>query len=407
MRRDFFNIQSQIKNSFGIWFLTLLLLFIPFYAKADNNETGSPDTLQTFSKFSKDDLKMLGVITPPKNAYIQEEYKGIKLLATPKRSYTKKQLLLLKYFIDRTPSVLIKGGPSAIINTDVELVSRAQASGPYIYFDSSDFSTDGFFSAGSLEGVFRGFVHELVHIYQFRQALKEADLEKAREKFKQSKSQTLWSSVVMKSNLIESFANVTEWELITYKYVDAKNARLKDFKNAKTSDYGRVSIMEDMAETISFVTIGDLTELSKQRIRWTVDLLGYKSLDEALHNTFPYAKPYKLVLMGSGITRFDRSKKAQYKKQYKIIDIAHFVSDRKGKHYQEIVSLLEQGFHQRGWEKILSKELTLKHHIKKHIFEYRGKWRDLYLEVISYEDATGYLTKPEETIITALSGYRM
>jgi len=396
---------SRTKKPWG-WLRALLLLSILAYPTV-MGETDATSTSQTFSKFSENDLEMLGVITPPEDAFIQEEYKGIKLVATPQDKYTAKELALLKYFIDRTPSALMAKGPSAIINAEVGfLPSQAQASGPYVYFDTGSFSTGGFFSAGSLEGVFREFIHELVHVYQFRQALEETDLTKAREKFRRLHSQTHWDYVVMKSSLVETFAAVTEWKLITYEHVDGKSAELEDIMNAKTSKYGRVSIIEDMAETVSLVTIGDLTKLSKERVQWALDLLGYKSPDEALRDTFPYAELYEEVGM-AGSPRFDDSKEASYKQQYPIADITYFVSESEGKNYQKIVSFLERGFQQRGWEMILSKDLVLKNQVKKHIFEYQGRWRDLYVEVISYEDATGYLSKPEKVIITVLSGYKV
>lgn len=357
-----------------------------------------------FPSLTSQDLKMLGVVNLPKNIVIQESYKGIKFFATPSKRYSNEQIILLKFFIDRTPSALLEYGPDAIVNAEAGfLPSMAQASGPFVFFESTAFNTDGFWSAGSLEDVFRGFIHELVHVYQFRKALETIDLEKARTKFKHSRSQTLWDFAVMDTNLIGSFANITEWKLdkgcIT-------TARLTDFKNAKTSNYGRVSIMEDMAETVSLVTIGDLTPLSDQRIQWAINFLGYKSLEAALKDTFPYSKQFELVKMGSSITKFNHDKVQEYKKKYKISDVAHFVSKNDG-HFQEIVSILAQGFSNRGWKNILTKDVTLKHNIKKHIFEYQGKWRDVYIEVISYEDATGYLRKPEKSIITVLSGYKL
>ena len=347
---------------------------------------------------------MLGVVNPPEKALVQAEYKGVKFLAVPDNRYSKDQLALLKYFIDRTPSVLLKYGPSAVVNGKTGfLPSLAQASGPFIYFDSSAFHTGGFWSAGSLEGVFRGFVHEMVHVYQFGKAVEIVNLQKAVEEFRSLKRQTLWEHALMNTDLIDSFTRVTGWELdkghITI-------ARLKNFRAEKTSNYGRVSIVEDMAETVSFVVIGDLAQLSGQRVRWTLNLLGYPSLEKVIQYTFPYSDKFKLVTMGSGVTKFDGSKKAEYNRRYGITDISHFIGKENGQ-FQEIVTVLKQGFSHRGWKNILSKELRLKHDIKKYLLEYQGKWRDVYIEIISYEDAKGYLIKPEKTIITVLSGYRL
>ncbi len=378
----------------GVLLLFLLLLSVATYA----------DEQETFSSFNIEDLKMLGVIHPPEGAFVQEEYKGIKFVASPENRYSEDQLILLKYFVDRVPPVLLKYGPSAVVNGEVGfLPSLAQASGPYIYFDSSAFHTGGFWSAGSLEEVFRGFVHELVHVYQFGKAMEIVDLREAREKFSRVKRQTIWKYAVMRTELVDSFARITGWKLRRGRITTAS---LKNSRAERTSNYGRVSIIEDMAETVSFVVIGNLTQLSERRVGWAMDLLEVPLWKEAMKYTFPYSDRFKLVKMRGGVTKFDHSKKKEYGERYRVIDLAHFIGKEDG-HYEEMVSELKQGFEERGWEKTLSKSLRLEHGVKKSLLEYRGKWRDVYVEVISYEDATGYLTKPEKTIITVLSGYRL
>ncbi len=384
---------------FGPLFFIIFLMLFPLYSYAGK----TVGKVQTYSKFSRNDLKMLGVIAPPKNAFLQDTYKGIKFIATSKKVYSKDQLMLLKYFIDRTPAALLKYAPSAIVNAEAGLLptSMAQASGPYVYFNSRAFHTGGFWSAGSIEGVFRGFVHELVHVLQFRKTVRSMDLAKARKRFKQHKRQTLWHHALMNTDLISSFAKVTGWAL---KKSFITTARLKDFKHEKTSNYGRTSIIEDMAETVSFVVIGDLSPLSRQRVEWAINLLGYPSLEKTLEYTFPYNGELEAARIagGSRITQFDRKKKKAYKKRYFFSDTGHFIS-KAG--YNKVVHLLKEGFRQRKWKIILSKNLLLKHHVKKAVMEYQGKWRDVYLEVISFKEATGYLMKPDDTIITVLSGY--
>jgi len=378
---------------FGIF---LILFSLSSYAVEIDTEA------QTYSKFSKDELKMFGVITPPKDAFLQDSYKGIKFIATPKRVYTKEQLELLKYFIDRTPDTLLKYAPSAIVNAEVGFIpALAKASGPYIYFDSKSFNTSGFWSANSIEGVFRVFIHELVHVLQFRETIKTIDIESARKRFKKYKRQTLWTFALMKTELINSFAKVTGWKLKKGSIVIAK---LKDFKHEKTSKYGRVSIREDMPETVSFVVIGDTSPLSQQRVHWAIDLLGYSSLTKVFEYTFPYnEKLKKSKIIGlPKIAELDKNKQEAFKKRYLFSDIEHFIS-KLG--YDEVVQILNRGFKKRKWKKIISKNIVLKNNIKKSLMEYQGKWRDVYIEVISFEDAAGYLSKPDDTIITVLSGY--
>ncbi|MFP7755292.1 hypothetical protein ACLG6S_11690 [Thermodesulfobacteriota bacterium B35] len=377
--------QPLKKKAIKFVFSILLIMLSP-----PDTHAGKTDTqVRTYSEFSRNDLNMLGVTALPENSFLQDTYKGIKFIATPKKVYSKEQLALLKYFIDRTPYALLKYPPSAIINAEAGFMptSMAQASGPYVYFDSGAFHTGGFWSAGSIEGVFRGFVHELVHVLQFRKTVRSMDLAKARKSFQENMRQTFWNYALMNTDLISSFVKVTGWELnksiIT-------TARLKDFSHEKTSSYGRSSIMEDMAETVSFVAIGDLSPLSRQRVTWAIDLLGYPSLEKTLEYTFPYNGELEATKIagGSRITQFDQKKKQAYEKKYFVSDIGYFVSKSR---YSKVIHLLKEGFRQRKWRNILSKNLQLKHHVKKAVMEYHGKWRDIYLEVISFEEATGYL----------------
>ena len=356
----------------------------------------------TFSRFGRDDLKMLGVIIPPKDVRVQERHKGIRFLSLPTRPYTARQLMLLKYFIDRTPRALLKEGPAAIVNVDRRNmpVTAATASGPYVYFDSSSFRTGGFWRAGSLEGIYRGFVHELVHVLQFREAVKVIDMDRARKEFEKFKRQHLWNVEFLRTDLASSFASVTGWVVKKDKYYAI--ATLKDFQHEQTSNYGKSSLMEDMPETVSLVVIGNLVPLSKERIQWAVNLLGYDSVEKAIMHTFPYNAALEEVRMGDGVTRFDKKKTAAYRKKYFYSDRTHFITDAK---FDETVDRLKKGFSERQWKRISFRKMELKNHVRKASMEYRGKWRDLYVEVISYEAATGYLMKPEKTIVTVLSGY--
>jgi len=367
----------------------------------------------TFSDFSREDLRMLGVVLPPAKAAVQERYKKIRLLATPGSRYSRRHVALLKYFIDRTPSVLRNPGPAAIITYkrgEVRMpvgsspLSLAMASGPYIFFSTGAFNTNGIFSAGSLEGVFRAFEHELVHVLQFQRALSQIDFARARALFRSRNKQVRWDQATFRTPLVQSFAKITGWEIVGNRYY--KYARLRQRETEKTSSYGKASILEDMAETVSLVVVGNLAPLSSARIKWALKLLGLPSVKAALQGTFPYCRLYKPVkLMGTGVTQFDMSRKKAYERKYKVVDLEHFVDDHSGR-FEEIAAFMQKAFLDRGWRRKLSVRRRLRHGVKKHVMEYSGRWRDLYLEIISYDDASGYALKPNGTIITALSGYR-
>ena len=384
--------------------------------KAKHNQAESiknPSYKNSFSSYSLPELKMFGVVLIPRNAYIQDSYRGIKFLASPKSKYTKKQLELLKSFIDRTPPALLEPGPSAIVtygHGEVNLppgtspLSLAMASGPYVFFNSSAFNTKGIFSAGSIEGVFRAFVHELVHVLQFHKAASSIDRKKALDLFNENGLQTIWNNAALKTSLVKSFVDITGWRLKKTPYSTV--ARLDDFKQEKTSSYGKASVLEDMAETVSLVTIGDLTELSNGRINWAVSLLGFPSLKTALYGTFPYSTLYKPVkLHGASVIRFDRSKKRMFRKKYPFVDLEYFVNTQKGS-YPKIIRHMQKAFIQRGWNERYSKTVNLSHGVIKRVMAFDGKWRDIYLEIITYDLAKDYILKPSGTIVTVLSGYK-
>ncbi len=369
---------------------------------------------KSFSEYSIQELKMFGVVMVPQNAYVQDKYRGINFLATPKSKYTKQQLTLLKFFIDRTPAVLLDPGPSAIVTYGSQeirfppgssVLSLAMASGPYVFFDTSTFNTTGIFSAGSIEGIFRAFLHELVHVLQFHRAAASINRKKALARFNNRGIQVLWNQVVLKTSLIKSFVDVTGWSW--KERAHSIMVLLDNFDQEQTSRYGKANILEDMAETVSLVTIGDLTQLSKARIDWAVNLLGFPSLRAALFSTFPYSTLYKPIkLHSASVTKFDTSMKTAFKNKYTFVDLEYFINETK-RSYPKIVRHIQKAFIQRGWNKKFSKTVNLPHGVIKRIMAFDGRWRDVYLEVITYDFARDYILKPSGTIITVLSGYKI
>ncbi len=369
---------------------------------------------QTFSPYSLEELKMFGAVLPPKDAFVQDTYKGIRFLATSKSRYTKRQIALLKWFIDRTPPILLTPGPSAIITygpgeihfpPGSSVISLAMASGPFVFFDSKSFHTNTTFSAGSLEGVFRAFEHELVHVLQFQSVVANIDRHKALYEFRKTDRQVIWNKAALDTRLVRSFMEATGWRMLDGSHSHRRLVR-PDWSREKTSRYGRSNILEDMAETLSYVIIGDFTPLSKKRISWALNLLGYKKSESVLRYTFPYSTLFKQIkLMGDSVARFDKSKIKLFRKRYSFIDLEHFVSDKKGS-FEAIVNRLEEGFKNRGWKKISGKKIRLRQGQIKEIMEFEGQWKDVYVEVITYDFAKGYLLKPVGTIITVLSGLK-
>ncbi len=428
----FVNHYGVTKTSlpFKILFLVFLLSFgtNPLFLLGNNQKECFAGTLEvrpqrinhdesngynkTFSQYSLEELRMFGVVLPPKGAYVQDRYKGIYFLASPRSRFSQKELEILKSFIDRAPCVFLRPGPSAIITwQDGEVrfppgtpkSSIAVASGPYIFFNIHSLETSKKLSfKGSIENNFRAFIHELVHVKEFQQAVKSVNLNTALKRFEESGQQTLWNLAALETDMVRSFMEVTGWR----KEGSYTRVRLQDRKNEKTSLYGKKNVLEDIAETLSFLVLGNTSILSEGRIQWGFRFLGKKDRLQALKNTFPYSDEFKHVkLLTPGITKFNKSKIVQYEKKYWLVDLEHFVSV-KSFSFPVIISYLEREFPKRGWKKKLIKREDMGHGVRKEIMEFKGKWRDLYLEAITYDYSKGYIIKPKGTIITVLNGYK-
>ena len=386
-------------------------LEITFTGNGPATGNGGSNHQETFSPYTLEELRMLGVVMPPKGARVQETYKGIRFLASPSSRYSKRQLKLLKMFIDRTPKPLLSPGPSAIITyrkgevhfpLGTSSLSLALASGPYIFFDTSAFDTRGIFSAGSTEGIFRAFEHELVHVLQFARTTSSMDMEKALSQFRQRGVQKIWNRQALDTELVRSFIKITGWSISPHSHL----VLLRNRRDEKTTLYGKKNVLEDMAETMSLVVVGNTVPLSRRRINWDVSALGFRNLLEAIRDTFPYSPLYMPVkLSGKGVTKFDGSKTALFMKKYPLVDMEYFVN-REQNSFKPILKHLEREFPRRGWRRLYAKNVRLKHGVRKRIMAYKGRWRDIYLEVITYDYATGYTLKPSGTIITVLSGYK-
>jgi len=373
----------------------------------------SNGTSKTFSPFTLEELEMYGVVLPPRNAYIQDCYRGIRFLATPRARFSEMDLKILKLFIDRSPIVFLRPGPAAIINWqdgEIQLPFGmpkhfiAIASGPYIFFDAHSLAVRGNMAMDSVENNYRAFIHELIHVLQFQEVVKSVNEPDAISLFRDHGEQTLWNLAALDTDLVKSFVGVTGWRVKNLG--GCERISLEDKRTEKTTAYGKKGVLEDVAETISFIVIGDTSDLSKSRVKWALKILGYKDERAALMYTFPYSSMFKQVrLLSPGITKFDSRHIIDFKKRYWLVDLEHFVSE-KAYSFPKIVSFLKREFSRRGWLKEFSHQRILKHGIRKQIMKYRGKWRDVYLEAITYDYSKDYLLKPAGTVITVLSGYK-
>lgn len=364
----------------------------------------------TLSIFSKDELRKIGVIALPEGFQVQEEYKGIKVVSSPKKSYDKTQLGLLHYFIDRTPQKLLSPGPSAIViyNKDEiqtgglgpPLSTVAFASGRYIFFNEHSF-TGGLFGGltadNSIDTAFYAFEHELMHIAQFNINLGLIASKIDSTPLEQSMP---WTQIVLSSELIENFAKVAGWEKDTS---DAeKGYRLTNKESEKTTEYGKSAIYEDMAESIAGVILAWDHEFSDSRRDWALNFLK-ESPENLKKSKFPFSTNFQLVQ--TTFPRYDYSKKEEYKAKYPLVDEQVFYQENANT-LESIKMYLAQELLLRGWQGSFSKEVK-DDGVEIYKGNFVGNGRDMYIELRTYDNATGYSQKPSGTQIVAISGYSL
>ncbi len=102
-----------------------------------------------------------------------------------------------------------------------------------IFFSTGAFRRRGVFSAGSPEGVFRAFEHELVHVLQSQGAVSRIDFTRARALFRSENRQVRWDQAALGTPLLQSFATITGWQISENRYL--RHARLRQRKTEKTA----------------------------------------------------------------------------------------------------------------------------------------------------------------------------
>lgn len=367
-----------------------------------NNNNIYPDTLTFLSKAEIDNL---GIIRLPPNFNIIDEYKNIKFVSTPKYSFEDYHIKLIKYFLDLTPNKLLEYGPSAIImlnreeipeNVDLHDDMVAFASGPYIFFHDKTFNPENPLADNSVDSWFFTFIHELMHTVQFNIALKEF-----RKLNNNQKRYISWLDIVKNSTFIKDFANYVGWD-ISYER-DGYKYKLRD-SNAKTTEYGKTLVFEDMVESVAVVvTDQNINILSDERINWVYTFLNITDKsDLSVHRSpiFNYATP---VIMSN--LEYDFNKELDLKNAYKYVDKQIFITNDIYKSGINKLSIeLTNDLKNRYWNgKFVSSQDIF--NVKKYKGFFDGLYRDMYIEITSYENAWGYENVPDGIIILILSGY--
>lgn len=357
----------------------------------------------TLSKFSNEEIDRLGILDIPIGFSVQYEYKGIKFVRTPKKSFTYQQIGLLKYFIDITPTKLLNPGPAAIITFDKGEISPrhnlsddtiAFASGMYMFFN--DISFNSIKNDHFVDNAFATFIHELMHISQFHYVFEELGYEKALELVE--KNGYSWVDLVSYSKLTKNFADATEWE-----YDPQIGYFLNSDENVLTTDYGKTSIYEDMADTVAAVVTTRFDLVSESRIIWTLNYLQENSVGIKLKKLPVYPNSKLVNLEGAN---FIDSIKQEYSRKYDYVSVSTFYYDKE-KSINEVVSFFETEFDDRSWTVVKPIYKTNTNSVITYEGEFSTGVRNSYIRIYTYDYVgSGYNISLNGTVVVLICGFK-
>ncbi len=212
------------------------------------------------------------IVISDESIFTQTEiYKGIPIKWTKGQPIPPDRLAWIKAAIDVLPEFFIKDHPVvsfiSATNNELGLTSAANggavayASGLNIFFTNRILKDSILGSATKKDMIFTLF-HEYVHIVQHYEVLQTFS-----EEYLSIPGNLI---VVMKiSPFNKDFAKTAGWEFQYDEYGDSSYAILKtDPESQKTTDYGKTSYIEDLADTIASIMACDTAKISATRIKW-------------------------------------------------------------------------------------------------------------------------------------------
>lgn len=372
----------------------------------DNDEATNSSKLEiveeTLSPFTKEDLELLGVYNLPSNYSIQHEYKEVIFTQTTNISYTEEQINILEAIIDRAPSRLVENGPIVFVISTREDLSMgyalgvAHASGPYIFIDEDTFDLGGSWYDNSIDQIYNSIYHELMHVAQFKELYKDISPE---ELMVDVGASDLWTSMTLRTELFDSFAEITGWEKVEYDYTDHIRYTIKDRKAEKTTAYGRGKIEEDMADTVAGVYIGKGNLFSDERVKWAEEFLGL-TYEEMIIGSLPYMTELEVTKISSLPSQFSNDTKKSSQGQGKYVDVL-FLSSEKDTDLKivDVLNYYEEQMELRGWEEMERRTNEFDNSIIRYSYIFHYDNTVVTLEFLNYSEADGYLIRPPDVLV--------
>lgn len=212
------------------------------------------------------------IIISDESIFTQTEvYKGIPIKWTKGQPIPPDRLAWIKEAIDVLPDFFIKDHPVISFisagNSELGLTSAAgsgavaYASGLNIFF-TNRILKDSILGAATKKDMVFTIFHEYVHIVQHYEVLQTFS-----EEYLSIPGNLIVVMKIVPFN--KDFAKTAGWEFQYDEYGDSSYAILKtDSESQKTTEYGRTSYIEDLADTAASVVACDTAEISTDRIKW-------------------------------------------------------------------------------------------------------------------------------------------
>lgn len=360
---------------------------------------------ETLSKLSNEETVALGVVKLPYGFQVQDEYKGIKFVRSPKKAYSDLQLKLLKYFIDNAPQKLLTPGPDAVVIFEADEIdyedftimnpsTLAFSSGTYIFLTNTSFEGTNT-SLKTIDEAMQTFFHELMHVSQFNYELENLTQQSIYELTLDGKD---WTDLISVSELTKSFQGVTEWQYNE----QSREYTLDNPETVLTTKYGSTSIYEDIAESVSGTITSQIHNFSDNRVKWALFFLE-SDYNNLIFHMFPHNDQLEPIRQDKPRLNFE--KEEEFKKNYNITDRQYFITTKQYM-IQSISDYFMQELPKRGFIGNL-KLSTDKNGVEKFTGEFKSDVRTLYIELESFDKARGYSVKPQGTIVNIINGYNL
>ncbi len=200
-----------------------------------------------------------------------EVYKGIPIKWTAGQPIPPDRLAWIKAAIDTLPDFFIKDHPVVSFisgsNSELGMTSAANsgavayASGLNIFF-TNRILKDSILGAATKKDMVSTIFHEYVHIVQHYEVLQTFS-----EEYLSIPGNLIVVMKIVPFN--KDFAKVAGWKFQYDEYGDSSYAILgTDPESQKTTDYGKTSYIEDLADTVAGIVACDTAETSTARIKW-------------------------------------------------------------------------------------------------------------------------------------------